>query len=193
MDNEYEATYPKRAKGLVKKGRARFVSENRICLACPPNLNLEDNNKMAEPENGKNAEKAAINNDVSKIAPPSPPGHAEAGLPKLTLDYLLSQIEKIAAQTDYLNQAISELRQMATTGPGDIGTAGKAEALHKVVTCRETTNQGLLRFYEKLYDDIKPEKPAFKDKALSAAQTAMDYGLFDEFSGFIDTLRNINE
>jgi len=28
--NEYEATYPKRAKGLVKNGRARFVDENKI-------------------------------------------------------------------------------------------------------------------------------------------------------------------
>ena len=34
--NVYGATYPKRAKGLVKNGRARFVGENRICLACPP-------------------------------------------------------------------------------------------------------------------------------------------------------------
>ena len=41
--NEYEATYPKRAKGLVKSGRARFVGENKICLACPPDDNLEDN------------------------------------------------------------------------------------------------------------------------------------------------------
>jgi hypothetical protein len=26
--NIYEATYPKRAKGLVKSGRARFIEEN---------------------------------------------------------------------------------------------------------------------------------------------------------------------
>jgi hypothetical protein len=37
--NEYEATYPKRAKGLVKKGRARFISEDKICLlARPPDV-----------------------------------------------------------------------------------------------------------------------------------------------------------
>ena len=42
--NEYEATYPKRAKGLVKNGRARFVDENKICLACPPDKILEENN-----------------------------------------------------------------------------------------------------------------------------------------------------
>ena len=42
--NEYEATYPKRAKGLVKNGRARFVGENKICLACPPEKVLEEPN-----------------------------------------------------------------------------------------------------------------------------------------------------
>ncbi len=45
--NEYEATYPKRAKGLVKNGRARFVGENKICLACPPDKILEEE-KMEE-------------------------------------------------------------------------------------------------------------------------------------------------
>ena len=41
---EYEATYPKRAKGLVKNGRARFIDEHTICLACPPDTELEDKN-----------------------------------------------------------------------------------------------------------------------------------------------------
>ena len=40
--NILEATYPKRAKGLVKKGRARFISESMICLACPPEK-MEEN------------------------------------------------------------------------------------------------------------------------------------------------------
>ena len=41
--NEYEATYPKRAKGLVKNGRARFIDEHTICLACPPDEYTEEN------------------------------------------------------------------------------------------------------------------------------------------------------
>lgn len=41
---ECEATYPKRAKGLVKNGRARFVDENCICLVRLPNNDLEDKN-----------------------------------------------------------------------------------------------------------------------------------------------------
>ena len=40
--NEYEATYPKRAKGLVKNGRARFLDESTICLACPSDTVMED-------------------------------------------------------------------------------------------------------------------------------------------------------
>jgi hypothetical protein len=49
---QYEATYPKRAKGLVKNGRARFIDEHTICLACPPNTILEDE-KMTDRINNK--------------------------------------------------------------------------------------------------------------------------------------------
>ena len=45
--NEYEATWPRRARGLVKNGRARFLSENKICLACPQNLS-----KMGDGDSG---------------------------------------------------------------------------------------------------------------------------------------------
>lgn len=49
----YETTYPKRAKGLVKSGRARFVDENKICLTCPPKINVLEENKMDNNENTK--------------------------------------------------------------------------------------------------------------------------------------------
>ena len=117
--NEYEATWPKRAKGLVKSGRARFIDENTICLACPPNLNLEDNTMTDN---------------------------------KLTVNYLLEQIEKIANDTEYLYKAIEALSGMQNAGvPGDMGVHAKAEALAKVVQCRETTNQQLLSTYTQMY------------------------------------------
>jgi len=40
--NFYQETYPRRAKGLVKSGRARFVNTDTICLTTPPNNYLED-------------------------------------------------------------------------------------------------------------------------------------------------------
>ena len=58
--NVYGATYPKRAKGLVKNGRARFVNENRICLACPPDMksisedNVDNNKSIQGVDNSKN-------------------------------------------------------------------------------------------------------------------------------------------
>ena len=38
---EYEETYFKRAKGLIKKGRAHFIDSHTIALVCPPKK-LED-------------------------------------------------------------------------------------------------------------------------------------------------------
>ena len=41
----------------------------------------------------------------------------------------------------------------------DVGS-GKAQAIADVVRCRETTNQQLLKLYEKMYDDLKPQPQA---------------------------------
>ena len=42
---EYESTYPKRAKGLVKSGRAHFIDENCICLLCASKDDYNDVDK----------------------------------------------------------------------------------------------------------------------------------------------------
>ena len=42
--NKLESTYPKRARGLIKNGRARVVDESTICLVnLPKNILLEEN------------------------------------------------------------------------------------------------------------------------------------------------------
>lgn len=133
--NYHEATYPKRAKGLVKNGRARFIDEKTICLACPP-CDMEDNN---------------MSNNTENLAVETKP------TAKLTMDYILGQIEKIATETEYLHNAISELSKTNSVGPGDVGTQGKAHALGEIVTSREHTNQRLLSLYEKMYDDLKAQ------------------------------------
>ena len=125
--NEYEATYLKRAKGLVKSGRARFISDNKICMQCPPTTQTEDSIM-----------------DENK---------------KYTLDYCLEQIEKISEQTEYLNNTISELGKAVPVSPDD----NRAQALTDTVKCRETTNQKLIAFYEKMYDDLKPKAPTGRE------------------------------
>lgn len=77
--NEYESTYPKRAKGLVKSGRARFIGDNKICLVCPPkNIILE--------------EKKMNNNEQ-----------------KLDMNYIMQRIDEIIEQGKDLNKNLTSL------------------------------------------------------------------------------------
>lgn len=146
--NEYEATYPKRAKGLVKNGRARFIDENTICLACPPVIKLEDNDMS---ENKKVDVNVKVEPEIAAVP--------EVETEKLTMNYCLEQIEKILAQTDYITAAIANLGNThAPTDTYDIAGSEKNQALGEIVKAREATNQRLIAFYEKMYDDLKPKK-----------------------------------
>lgn len=145
--NEYEATYPKRAKGLVKSGRARFIAENKICLACPPNIQLTEDKQMSE----------------HKTQPTTIP---EIPQP-VTEAYILSQIERITADRGYLEEALFSLTAMETGGPGDVGTAAKAEGITQVIKAHQETNRRLLDFYESLYRDIHPRPASRQERMLS--------------------------
>ena len=128
--NVYEPTWPKRAKGLVKNGRARFVGENKICRACPPDMKTEDKQ---------------MSNSI---------------FGELTVADILTRINNIINQTSYIGEACEALKSMGDGDSGDCGSPGnllgqaKAEALGAIVTSREATNQQILKLYEKMYDDM---------------------------------------
>uniref|UniRef100_UPI0040560E23 hypothetical protein n=1 Tax=Acetatifactor sp. TaxID=1872090 RepID=UPI0040560E23 len=166
--NYYEATYPKRAAGLVKNGRARFIDENTICLACPP-YDMED--------------KHMSNNTENQIFENQKPE-------KLTMNYVLEQLEKIVSQTDHLTEAFEGLNNIDTRRTSDIGIAQSAEAFATIVKCRETTNQKLITLYEKMYDDLKPKnttinldffKERFCDPSTPIEEKGMLMGLFENY------------
>lgn len=175
--NEYEATYLKRAKGLVKNGRARFISENKICLACPPYTILEDtimsnnstvNNKcMSEEinrvlqENSQADVKEIIRQKVSKDAAAEIMSEAEGNspAPTLSMDYVLTRIDKIINDTAYLHEAITAVGNMEAAEPGMNGCdTSRGNAIQTIVLSRETTNQQTLKLLEKMYDDLKPKE-----------------------------------
>ena len=121
----YEATYPKRARGLVKKGRARFVSDNMICLVRPPKLE----------------EKRMSNTS--------------------TLDMILEQVNKVVNNNAFFEEALQSLMNMTSSNvpmspgaPSDVAGEARAKAVADICRARETTNQQLIRFYEKMYDDL---------------------------------------
>lgn len=128
--NVYEPTWPKRAKGLVKHGRARFVDENKICLTCPPDMKTEETH---------------MNTNV---------------FGEITVADILNRINNIVNQTSYIGEACSSLAAMGDGDSGQPGCPGnlmgsaKANAIATVVQCRETTNQQILKLYEKMYDDM---------------------------------------
>ena len=154
----YEATYPKRAKGLVKKGRARFVNENTICLACPPDK--KENTKMYN--NLDFVEKTKI----------------ETSMP--TVQYILEQMAAIQKDNAHIFEALNALTAIPQNGngdpysPEDVTGKAKAESIADVVKCRETTNQKLMAFYEKVYDDLKPVSSEHASKVFQSVESMPD-------------------
>ncbi len=148
--HEYEATYMKRAKGLVKHGRARFTDESQtaIILACPPNhMILEDNTMNEQFNNTEVTENTAVETAAVETA----------ATEKYTYEYALKQIEIITNQIDHIHLAISELGHLENEGTPCGGSAKSvAEGIADVVKCRETTAQKLIDFYAKMYEDLKP-------------------------------------
>ena len=77
-----------------------------------------------------------------------------------SIPYILKQIAAIQQETGYLYSAISNLAVMSDGDSGGPGAPGnfqgeaKAKAYGDIVRCRETTNQQMLRMYEKMYDNL---------------------------------------
>ena len=146
--HEYGATYPKRAKGLVKNGRARFVDEHTICLACPPNEFLEET-EMSENIN--------ITEDTNQNTENTNERVVASVYEKYSLGYALDMIERIATDTEHIYHALNTLACMPNEPTPTGGAAEQpAKAAAEIVRCRETTNQKLLEFYRQMVDDLKP-------------------------------------
>lgn len=114
--NQYEATYPKRAKGLVKKGRARFVDETTICLARPPydtEDEMEENKTIITAPEGENV--------------------------RLDAAYVISKIEQIMAESEHLKKALALLE---SDHMDEIGNT--ALAIGNMIQAREETNRSMI-------------------------------------------------
>ncbi len=147
-------TYEKRAKGLVKKGRARFTDENRITL-----LPSEDAHEYTETEGYKMDERINTEN-IENIS-------EENG--QYTIESVMQCMKKILDDTQYIKDAIFNVTEIPSGDAGDCGSPGdiagkaKAEAISTIVREREDTNQKLIDFYNKVYDDLKAQQFSASD------------------------------
>ncbi len=179
--NKYGATYPKRAKGLVKNGRARFIDNETICLACPPQSFETEDIEMSE-----NTEKMIIDTSTGEAVEAALESKAEP-----TLSYVLGQIERIANDTAYIRDALAQLQELRAAGPGDICGQSKADAIAHVVDAREETNRRLLTFYEMLYKDIAKSSLGKNTLAEQLIALVGDEMNPDTKSDMLDTVRQI--
>jgi len=137
--NEYEATYLKRAKGLAKNGRARFIDENTLLLACPP-YKMEDN----EMEKLNSATKADINAVKTEINE----AKANAGI---SPEWIQASINKIINDKSHIDEAVETVK--TSEDPASI-----IDSLRHIVREREETNRQTLKLLEKMYDNLTPNR-----------------------------------
>ena len=134
----YEATWERRARGLVKNGRARFIDENTICLACPPNKQniISEDMKMTNTENRKE------NNFTSEET---------ALTAKYSLEYALEQIERIANDVSVIMKALDTISTVDNEPTLEKG--GSADELAKLwrrsFAAGKPPIKGSLRFMRK--------------------------------------------
>ena len=160
---EYEATYPKRAKGLVKNGRARFIDENRICLLCPPKLELEDK-KMSE---NINTEQVISTPSVEISVNDSKPLTAREVFEKI------AELQKQLTESPYhslhrLDDSITSICESEDNE--EIGE--QIGEVCNVFALREDTFRKMLGIYEKMYSDlnvIEAQKVAIVKSAFSGS------------------------
>lgn len=112
---------------------------------------------------------------------------------KLTVDYLLNCIEALKADTAFFEKAIQELGSIRSEGPGDVANQARALALGDAIKAHETTNQRLLTFYEKMYDDLcgkKSKQETKQDMIMTIVTTAISEGSdLDDINALIATLQ----
>jgi hypothetical protein len=92
---QYEPTYWKRAKGLVKHGRARWVDEEKICLTCPPEqIEAEDITMDEKVANNIKDQIAFLKADLDSLKITMEPGVGQ-GMVQTILKYREDTRQKI--------------------------------------------------------------------------------------------------
>lgn len=259
--NEYETTYPKRANGLVKKGRARFVDDTTICLdnACPAGINKPEYKKMdnnislndSQKQSGADFVREQINRMMSLLETTNPDGEPYMMVNNVifekvnsmllnfmehsndydetpeepSMKYVMSRIDMIIRDNQHIKSALTAIDTMQVNESpnggtsdelnrmyqlsygqneshnGGTGDAARAEAIQSAVQSRENTNQKILEMLDKMYDDLKPQRPDIKETMFqSIIEATTEAGPFTEerinliekYSELLDNLRHVN-
>ena len=177
LGNKYASTYFKRAKGLVKNGRARWLDEDTICLACPPDtINSEDEMMDNMNNTGMNVEMPeVIENNTAEIAK------------DVKVEDILERIDAIIAQGDMINDAIDHIANLSDDA------VTQAEAIERLISSREATNQAMIDLLKRVYiDRSRPDACSTADWAIEKLAGMNFYGLDADTAKVVaDSILNI--
>ena len=134
--NQYEATYPKRARNLVKNGRARYIDDNKICLACPPSIELEED-EMSK----KKKKKKQVIEMITSLK-----------------DILNSYSANVISAINYVDESQQCMEDGTTLEYNAEVALEKVKAIKEIQATRENTYNKLLDFYLRLYDELDKEE-----------------------------------
>ena len=181
--NEYEATWPKRAKGLAKNGRACFINETTLMLVRPPkktegkmeNLDRFDGQiERNEQEDRSNGPRPYFSHDTNN-EPTLASGEAVSNQELIGLiGMVLSKIDTISDQTQHLTEAISTVNSKDWSIVTEDTVDKVMNGLTAVVREREETNRESLRLLEKIIDNMIPK--AEKRDINQLAVLGVDWG-----------------
>lgn len=158
--NRYESTYPKRAKGLVKSGRARYVDENTILLlACPLKIEKTEENKMNNNE---------IKNDAAK---------------KQTAITLTDIIKKIDDIID-MNKELINNPGLASMG----SSPGSENPIAPICQTNNKMIEFLKEIYFSIYPKPKTQDDMIIDGYLKILDKIIGTGGGEDFESIVETL-----
>ena len=104
--------------------------------------------------------------------------HAEAAF---TPADIMTRIDKIIGDTEHIQKALDTLTGLQIQGGYDNGAEHKARAISQVVLSRENTNQQMIAFLQRMYEDIIPQREpndVFKFRAIM--ESLKGFENFDE-------------
>lgn len=146
LGNAYRPTYPKRAKGLVKHGRARWLNEHCLCLAHPPCI--REDYAMNE----------LTKTDTALVQQPVITSSIENDFPSVR--EILQLLHEVQHDTQGFQQALETLGNLKIVpalecgAPPDVANQFRASAIGDVVKARVRQNCELIGFYRQMYEDI---------------------------------------
>ena len=168
----YGATWPRRAKSLVKNGRARFISENTICLACPPDKEYLEDTIMSDKTETKIPEEVKSNETnsakfIAEIASEmknvneKKAAEAEKKNAKLNVEWffsgvslseILNLLNVIATSNGHITDIANAIIEAVNSDKGL--SDSQMENMNAIVADRECTNREIIKMLNRIYSEF---------------------------------------